>query len=108
VLPGTYDIKVSAAGFRSYSQTGLIISINTVARAGVKLEGGSTAESVTVAANAILLQTDKSDVRSEIGTVAMANLPLPGYRNYQSLINLVPGARRPPSRMPSSTRPPEL
>ena len=38
------------------------------------------------------LQTDKSDVRSEVTSQAVANLPLAAYRNFQNLIDLVPGA----------------
>ncbi len=92
VLPGTYELKVTANGFRQYSRKGVEVTINTVTRADVRLEVGTLAEAVTVAAAAVMLQTDKSDVRSEITTTAMTNLPLPGYRNYQTLINLVPGA----------------
>src|SRR5262249_49712993 len=58
----------------------------------VKLEVGGRTETVTVAGSAVQLQTEKSDVRPEITSKAVVNLPLPSYRNYQSLINLVPGA----------------
>jgi hypothetical protein len=92
VLPGRYDITVKAGGFRSSTQTGLEVTINTVTRADFKLEVGAVAETVNVQASAVQLQTDKSDVRSEISSTAVTNLPLPNYRNYQSLINLVPGA----------------
>jgi hypothetical protein len=45
-----------------------------------------------VEANAALLQTTKTDVNTNIEAKALGNLPLPGYRNFQSLMNLVPGA----------------
>jgi hypothetical protein len=92
VPAGDYTLKITANGFRPYSRTGVGITINTVTRAEVTLEVGGVTEAVTVAATAVQLQTDKSDVRSEISAVAVTNLPLPNYRNYQSLINLVPGA----------------
>ncbi|MEB2364229.1 MAG: TonB-dependent receptor [Bryobacteraceae bacterium] len=92
VLAGSYDLRAEATGFRPYSSTGISVSINTVTRADVKLEVGGVTEAVTVAASAALLQTDKSDVHTEIQTTALTNLPLPGYRNYQTLINLVPGS----------------
>ncbi|MGH9161460.1 MAG: hypothetical protein ACRD2X_15955, partial [Vicinamibacteraceae bacterium] len=38
------------------------------------------------------LQTDKADVHTELKSKEITSLPLPQYRNYQSLINLVPGA----------------
>src|ERR1044071_506724 len=48
LLPGSYDLKVTAAGFRAFIQTGIEISINTVTRTDVHLELGQLAEQVTV------------------------------------------------------------
>jgi len=92
LLPGPYDVKVVAAGFRTYTRTNVEITINTVTRVDVKLELGQVTEQITVEASAAALQTDKSDVRSEITSQAASNLPLNAYRNFQNLINLVPGA----------------
>ena len=47
-----------------------------------------------------LLQTDKADTHTELSSVAITQLPLPQNRNYQSLINLVPGST--PARMQNS------
>ncbi|HEY3444316.1 MAG TPA: carboxypeptidase regulatory-like domain-containing protein [Paludibaculum sp.] len=92
VQAGLYSLKVTKAGFRSLTRTGVEISINTVTRVDAKLEVGQIAEQVTVSASTVALQTDKSDVRSEIASSAITSMPLYGYRNYQQLINLVPGA----------------
>lgn len=92
LLPGEYELNVTAAGFRAFTQTGLQITINTVTRADVRLELGQLTEQVTVSSAAVALQTDKSDVHAELGSQAVANLPLAAYRNFQNLINLVPGA----------------
>jgi hypothetical protein len=89
---GSYDLKVSAPGFRTFTQTAVQISINNVSRVDVRLELGALGEQVTVQAEAVALQTDKSDVRSEVTSQAIANLPLAAYRNFQNLIDLVPGA----------------
>jgi len=91
VLTGSYDLKVTAQGFRVATRTDVVVTINTVTRVDVTLEVGAVAEQVTVAASMAVLQTDKSDVRHEIGAQTMVNLPLPNYRNYQSLINFIPG-----------------
>ena len=90
--PGTYDLTVGANGFRSLTQRGIAISVNEVRRADVALEVGQLNESITVDATQIALQTDKADVHTELGSRDFVNMPLPHYRNYQSLINLVPGA----------------
>ncbi len=92
VLPGRYDLKVSAKGFRAFTATDVAVSPNTVARSDVKLAVGQVSEQVTVEASAALLQTDKSDTHSEINTADIAGLPVGGYRNYEQLINLVPGS----------------
>jgi hypothetical protein len=92
LLPGSYDITVSAAGFRTFTQTGMGVSINSVTRVDVRLELGQITEQVTVQGVALALQTDTSDLRTEIGSQAVSNLPLPAYRNFQNLLNLVPGA----------------
>ncbi len=92
VLPGSYELKVTAAGFRTLTRSDVVVSINTVTRVDLRLELGLVTEAVTVAAAATMLQTDKSDVHVELNPRAITNLPLPSYRNYQSLINLVPGA----------------
>jgi len=92
VLPGHYDLKVVAKGFRAHVQTDTEVSPDTITRADVKMEVGQLTETVTVEATQAVLQTDKADTHSEIVTKAITSLPLSGYRNYQSLINLVPGA----------------
>src|SRR5437660_699071 len=102
VLPGTYSIKVSNPGFRTLIQNDVAITPNTVTRTDLKLEVGQVSEQITVEAQTTLLQTDKSDVHSEIGQQAIENLPLTRYRNHQQLINLVPGST-PASFQNSST-----
>ena len=92
VLPGKYTLKVTAPGFRAFSATNLDVSPNTVARIDVKLEVGQLSDAVTVEGTAAELQTEKADTHSEIESKAITSMPLSNYRNYQSLINLVPGA----------------
>lgn len=89
---GTYSIAVTAPGFRTMNRTGVEVTINTVTRINIRLEVGQVSEQVTVSAVAAALQTDRTDTRAEINSRAVVELPLPNYRNYQSLINLVPGA----------------
>ena len=92
VIAGTYDIHVSAAGFGPVTRTGVIATINTVTRVDVQLQLGTQTQEVTVSSSAARLETDKSDVHAELNPSEMANLPLPNYRNFQSLFNFVPGA----------------
>jgi hypothetical protein len=92
ILPGRYNLKISAKGFRTFSQTDVEVSPNTVGRVDIRMEVGQVNEQVSVEASATQLQTEKSDTHSEIVSRAITSLPLNNYRNYQTLINLVPGA----------------
>ena len=89
---GAYDIKVSLSGFREFLQTNVPVSVNQISRVDVKLDVGALTETVTVQSAAELLQTDKADVHTELKSAEITSLPLNQFRNYQALINLVPGA----------------
>lgn len=89
---GSYEVSVSGKGFKTLTQKGVSVLINNVTRVALKLEVGDLSQSVTVEASAALLQTTKTDVNTTVEARAIENLPLSNYRNYQSLINLVPGA----------------
>lgn len=52
---------------------------------------GNVSDVVSVTAAATVLQTESATVKSEISSKEIQALPLSNYRNYQSLINLVPG-----------------
>lgn len=92
VSPGTYTLEVNASGFQKYVHAGVQVAINAVTRADSELGPGVVVETVTVETSATLLQSDTADVHTELEAKALTELPLPGYRNYQSLIDLVPGA----------------
>jgi Carboxypeptidase regulatory-like domain/TonB dependent receptor len=96
VLPGTYDVKVTKDGFTTFTKTSLTITANNVTRTDVELKVGNVSDVVSVAADATVLQTESGTVKSEISGKELNALPLAAYRNYQALINLVPGAT--PSR----------
>jgi len=92
VLPGTYDLKVTATGFKTYVKTDINVVPNSIGRVDATLDVGQASETITVTGAAAELQTDKADVHSVIESKTITSLPLGNYRNYQSLINLVPGA----------------
>jgi hypothetical protein len=92
LLEGTYDLAVTANGFKPYTQTGVVVRINTATKVDAVVQLGALNEQVTVEASSQVLQTTKTDVNTSLDTTSLENLPLSNYRNYQSLINLVPGA----------------
>lgn len=100
VQAGPYDVTFSSDGFRGVTRTGTRIAVNQVTRVDIQLEVGQVTEVITVEGTAVALQTDKSDTSTEITSAAVKDLPLSGFRNYQSLVNLVPGAT--PARFQNS------
>ena len=90
--PGAYDVTVTASGFKPLTQTDVRVGANVVTNTNFNLQIGSVSEKVTVEAAAVTLQTEKTDVHTEIPAKAIQEMPLNQYRNYQTLINLVPGA----------------
>jgi hypothetical protein len=52
VLPGVYDLRVSAQGFRTVTRESVNVAINAVTRVDLKLEVGGVTEQITVAAEA--------------------------------------------------------
>jgi carboxypeptidase family protein/TonB-dependent receptor-like protein len=92
VQPGTYTVKISMPGFKEYSKENVPVTPNTISRVDVSLAVGQLTEAITVQSERALLQTDKADLHSELSAKEISSLPLSNYRNYQSLLNLVPGA----------------
>ena len=92
LVPGTYDLETTMAGFRELRQTGLRVSAGNPVRVDLKLEVGALAETVSVVGETTVLQTEKADLSTELTSKEVVNLPLNQFRNYQGLLNLVPGA----------------
>ncbi|MBC7924836.1 MAG: TonB-dependent receptor, partial [Bryobacteraceae bacterium] len=92
LLPGNYELKASGSGFRTANRTSLDVLANNVARVDFAMEVGQITETVNVDGQAVLLQTERSDTSTTITSKPIQALPLNVYRNYQALINLVPGA----------------
>jgi hypothetical protein len=92
--PGVYKVAVTAPSFRPYSQTNVPVQPNEIRRVDVQLQIAQTTESVEVSGDAVVLQTDKADVHSEISAQEVQELPYNGGegKNFQSLLFLLPGA----------------
>ena len=71
------------------------VDVNTTVRVDLKLEVGQLNETVEVAAETPLLQTDRTDTGRIIESKMVAELPLTFNRNFQSLLH--DRARREPA-----------
>src|SRR5215831_11239244 len=91
VPPGTFTVRVTLQKFKESVTKDVRVSEGSAVRVASTLEVGQVTEEVTVAAGAAVLQTDRADVRTELNSTQLENLPVPIGRNYQSLFTLVPG-----------------
>ncbi len=91
VPEGTYSISVEASGFKKDIRQNIGVAVNTTARVDVQLQLGNISQSVEVTGAPPLLQTDRADTTVTLTTMQTADLPLSDNRNFQSLLNLVPG-----------------
>ena len=89
--PGNYSVTVEAKGFKKATQASIDLLSNTSTRVDLALEPGDVSETVTVTTAPPLLQTDRADISTKIEAQAVQDMPLGTNRNFQSLLNLVPG-----------------
>ena len=88
---GTYRVEVRSDGFSTFTTTGVAVGVNNVTRVDVELQIGEVTEVVEVSAAVAQLQTDRAEVRAEVGTKELQNVPVPLGRNYQMLLQTLPG-----------------
>ncbi len=92
--PGIYSVVVEAAGFKKAIRNNVQIQVNSTVRVDLQLQPGNITESIDVVAELPVLQTDRTDTGRKMETREISSLPLSFNRNFQSLLNLVPGTTR--------------
>jgi hypothetical protein len=95
--PTEYSLTVSAPAFRQYSEKGITLLADQSATINVKLEVGSTTETLTVVASGAQVDTATATLRQVVDSSRMVMLPLNG-RNAAQLTTLVAGAVTAPNQ----------
>jgi hypothetical protein len=92
--PGMYKVTIAASGFATQETSNVQVNRNEIARVNAELKVASAAQAVTVTTEAPVLQTDKSDVHTDLTSQQVSELPTAGSqgRNFQSLLRIIPGA----------------
>jgi hypothetical protein len=91
LLPvGEYRVTVQAPSFKTFEQKGITLSVNQNARVDAVLTVGAVAETVSVTADAALVDTQSSSLKDVVDPVRMQNLPLNG-RDILQFQYLLPG-----------------
>jgi hypothetical protein len=88
---GTYDIGVTAKGFKKYSAKGVTLRVGQKARVDVTLEVGAITNEVIVAGEGLAqVETQSAQVGGTITGTEITQLELKG-RDFAQLITLTPG-----------------
>src|SRR4249920_3138804 len=90
LAPGRYQVDAELQGFRKFSQGPVTVQVNQETRVNPALSVGAVAETVTVTAEGILVQTTTSAVGKVVDEKQILQLPLSG-RNFADLGLLTPG-----------------
>jgi len=105
IAAGTYTVEVRMNGFQTATQRELVVRSSAVVRADFALQVGAISQNIEVTAATAALQTDAADVRQEIGSKALEDLPVPPGRNFQNLLITVPGITPPQNANSVSANP---
>src|SRR5262245_36266376 len=93
---GVYKVTVTAANFKGLLQENIKIDANTTRRLDAEMQVGDVTATVQISSDTQALQTERPDVNITQSARKINNLPLFGSvgRNYQTLIQLIPGTSR--------------
>lgn len=101
---GTYNITVSANGFKTSEEKGVVVQINTTSSLDVTLQPGDVKVTLTVNADAPALQAETSDIGTVVSARQIMDLPLAidstgqsHLRSPETFVFLTPGTTGPGS-----------
>jgi len=87
----TYTVSVSAQGFKTTEQKDVVLTAGERTGISLTLTVGNIDQTVDVAAQAELLQTESTQVGAALDTQLVSDVPLGGTRNLAYLARLSPG-----------------
>ncbi|MGA8271940.1 MAG: carboxypeptidase regulatory-like domain-containing protein, partial [Candidatus Sulfotelmatobacter sp.] len=91
IIPGTYQVKVEANGFKTEISSGLTLEVDQTLRQNFSLEVGQIKEEMTVSADAQMVQTDNTTTGTVLDQKTIEELPSSG-RDFNNLVGLSTGA----------------
>jgi hypothetical protein len=99
--PANYNVKVTAKGFESFAQNGIVVNVSATARVDIKLTVGAETQTVTVEADALTVQADSNVVSTLISSEQISQIATEN-RNFAALAALGLGVS---SALPDSNTP---
>ena len=88
---GQFTVRVNAAGFKTYSITGVAVATATTSTVNVPLSVESQTQEVQVQANAVILEATTSSVGTTVEQKLKDDLPVTNRRNPLAYLQTVPG-----------------
>jgi len=97
---GTYQMTVTVPGFKKYVHPDIVLPVAQTLRLDIPLEVGAATDTITITAEATLLQTEGGEVSHNVSASTLNDLPVlqiggssaTGLRNPYAVVNLIPGA----------------
>jgi hypothetical protein len=95
VPPATYQLEVTASGFKKLVNTGLVLAVDTNAKFDSALEAGDVSATVNVTASSIesIVNTQDAAIGNNINSEQITQLPT-DLRRVNDLLALQPGVTR--------------
>ena len=90
LLPGTYTVAIELAGFKKHVQDNVLLQISETRDLAIVLEVGGVQETVSVVAQALLLNTTDASLGLVVDQQRLASLPLIHGDPYK-IMGLAPG-----------------
>src|SRR3982750_1391036 len=83
---GPYRLDATMAGFKSFTQTGIVLQVGDHPNIDVKFEVGAVSETVEVTAGAAMAQMEQTSVSQAINQKNIVELPLNGRQATQLVL----------------------
>src|ERR1700680_3095697 len=90
LLPGTYEIRVTAQGFSTAVQKGVTLTVGAQQVLEFTMRVGEMSQTVEVTTEAPTVELTSSTLSAQVNAATVRELPLNG-RNWTDLANLQPG-----------------
>jgi hypothetical protein len=96
--PGAYQLDVAAGGFQHLTRTGIRTIIGQTVNVDLELTVGGNEQTIKVTADAPLMQSDTSNIETNIVGERIVAMPL-NTRNFVQLTTLAPSVELPPGTL---------
>jgi hypothetical protein len=90
MTPGVYQVTAELAGFKKYEARDVRIEVGKLAQITVPLQLGGVTESVTVSAEAPLVDTSSKEIGGVVSSQEFVDTPL-FNRNFAGFLGMLPG-----------------